>query len=116
MTVVHLTQQKGPIGDPVTGLVAPDAWDVFETPGGKAYVLVHPGGVFLLHWIEVFRPRGGVGTILLEAIGRWADLCGLQGRLTCDAALADFYSRDGWYYTGHFGQPRFIEMWRMPRG
>jgi hypothetical protein len=112
MTAIHVEHTKGPIGDPVTGLLPPDAWDLFETAGAQAFVLRRPDGTFLLHWIESWFK--GSGTELLRAIGVWADEHRMQGRLTCELKLARFYQRGGWEVVGPWGLPGYVEMWRQP--
>lgn len=95
----------------------PGDWTIFRTGDSFAEVLERgEGDRFLLHWIV--SGHKGDGSLLLDAIGQWADQRQLPGRLTCHDDLCPFYARYGWKRVGTFyglGEISTAEMERLPR-
>ena len=109
VTIIH--PAFAPPGDLTAGLDPPEVWWRFTTGEANGYVAWWPEkDSFLLHWIESHRK--GDGTRVLEAIGRWADEHGLDGKLICTVDTVPFYSRLGWLNIGQYMDPGHVEMWR----
>lgn len=100
--------------EPYNGDGLPGDWYIFRTPEAVAEVAVfNEPDRFLLHWIQ--SRRKGHGTILLDAIGHWADFNRLPGKLSCPDDTCPFYARRGWVRVGSWLTPDFAEMERLPR-
>jgi hypothetical protein len=82
-------------------LIGPGSWLRFSAPAAHAMVwLPAENPVFLLHWIE--SAVRGQGSVVMTAVGEWADREGLDGSLLCTAEKASWYQRFGWQIVGGF--------------